>query len=212
MTEVKICGVRDAAIADAVAEAGAEWIGFVFFPASPRAVSVAEAAALAARHPRGPRPVGLFVDPEDDALAAVLDAVPLAALQLHATVERAAAIQARFGVPVWHAIGVAGAADLPGSANGVTRLLLDRKPAPGDVLPGGNAQVFDWSVLRGWRAPAPWVLAGGLTPGNVTAAIRQTGARAVDVSSGVERARGVKHAGLVALFVQAVREHDAASG
>ena len=78
--------------------------------------------------------------------------------------------------------------------------------------PGGTAQVFDWSVLRGWRAPAPWVLAGGLTPGNVTAAIRQTGARAVDVSSGVERARGVKDAGLIALFVQAVREHDAASG
>jgi phosphoribosylanthranilate isomerase len=208
MTEVKICGLKDAAAVDAVAEAGAEWMGFVFFPPSPRALSPAAAAPLARRHPNGPRPVGLFVDPTDDEVAATLDAVPLAVLQVYASAGRAAALQARFGVPVWHAVGVATAADLPTAAPGITRLLLDRKPDPADTRPGGNAAAFDWSVLRGWRAPAPWVLAGGLTPDTVAAAIRQTGAPAVDVSSGVERARGVKDLGLIAAFVRAVRDGE----
>jgi phosphoribosylanthranilate isomerase len=131
--------------------------------------------------------------------------VPSAALQVHAGAIRAAAIQSRFGVPVWHAVGVADASDLPKAAPGVTRLLLDRKPAATDTLPGGNAQAFDWSVLLGWAGPAPWVLAGGLTPTTVAAAIRQTGALAVDVSSGVESSRGVKDPALIAAFVQAVR-------
>ena len=205
MTEVKICGVNDAAAMDAAAEAGAEWVGFVFFPPSPRAVSAAHAAALAGRHPGGPRPVGLFVDPTDEEIGTVLDAIALAVLQVHAAPDRAAAIQARFGAPVWRAVGVATPADLPMSAPGVARLLLDRKPAPDAPLPGGNAETFDWSVLRGWHAPAPWVLAGGLTPGNVAEAIRQTAAQTVDVSSGVERARGVKDPALIAAFVKAVR-------
>lgn len=209
MTAVKICGVNDATAMDAVAEAGAEFVGFVFFPPSPRAVSPNEAALLARRHPAGPQPVGLFVDPTDDFIAAVLDQVPLAALQVHASRARAAAMQARFGVPVWHAVGVAAPGDVPSDARGVSRLLLDHKAPPGAPLPGGNARPFDWSVLRGWSAPAPWVLAGGLTPGNVADAIRQTRAPAVDVSSGVERTRGVKHPALIHAFVRAVR---AASG
>ncbi len=190
---------------DAVAESGAEWVGFNFFPPSPRFVTHAVAAALSGRHPDGPRPVVLLVDPSDDDVAAALAAIPLAGLQVHASLDRAAAIQARFSVPVWHAVGVAAAADLPSAAAGVSRLLLDRKAPPGAALPGGNAEAFDWSVLRGWPAPAPWVLAGGLTPGTVGDAIRQTCALAVDVSSGVERARGIKDPELIRAFVAAVR-------
>ncbi len=205
MAEIKICGIRDEAAADAVAEAGAAWIGFVFFPASPRAIGPAAAAALAARHPQGPRPVGLFVDPTDTEVASVLDALPLAALQVHAGADRAAALGARFGLPVWHAVGVATAADLPDAAPGVRRLLLDHKAPAGASAPGGNAATFDWSLLEGWTPPVPWVLAGGLTPGNVAAAIRTTGAATVDVSSGVERSRGVKDPALIRAFAAAVR-------
>lgn len=205
MTEIKICGVNDPAAMDAVAEAGADWVGFVFFPPSPRHVLPAQAGALAARHTGGPRPVGLFVDPTDEDIAAAIGSAGLQVLQVHATPERAAAIQTRFGLPVWHAVGVATADDLPATAPGVTRLLLDRKPALDATLPGGNAQAFDWSVLRGWPAPVPWVLAGGLTAANVAAAIARTGALTVDVSSGVERARGVKDPAMIAAFVKAVR-------
>jgi phosphoribosylanthranilate isomerase len=203
MTEIKICGVRDAAAMDATAEAMADWVGFVFFPPSPRFLTPAEAAALAARHPNGPRPVALLVDPTDQEVSAVLDAVPVQALQVHAPAVRAAELQAKFGVPVWHAVGIGETTDLPKDAAGVTRLLLDRKPAPDAALPGGNAEAFDWSVLQGWPAPAPWILAGGLTPETVGDAIRRTGAAAVDVSSGVERARGVKDPALIAAFVAA---------
>lgn len=205
MTEIKICGVRDSAGADAVAKAGAEWVGFVFFPASPRATTPAEAGLLAARHPGGPKAVGLFVEPTDEDVERALAKVPLAALQVHAGSARAAALQRRFGVPVWWAAGVVGQADLPVEAPGVTRLLLDRKAAADAPAPGGNAEAFDWSVLRGWAPPVPWVLAGGLTPGNVASAIRETGAAAVDVSSGVERRRGEKDPALIAAFVAAVR-------
>lgn len=209
MVEVKICGVKDAAAMHAVADAGADWVGFVFFAPSPRYVSLAEAAALAALRPGGPKPVALMVEPTDGDVAAALAAVPFAALQVHAGAARAAEIQARFRVPVWHAVGVARAADLPastpGACPGVSRLLLDHKAPADAALPGGNAQAFDWSVLRGWDAPVPWVLAGGLTPETVADAIRRTGAVAVDVSSGVESARGVKAPALIAAFVRAAR-------
>lgn len=203
MPEVKICGITEAVTFDAVADAGAEWVGFVFFPPSPRAIRPADAGVLAARRPDGPRPVGLFVDPTDDELSEALAEIPLAALQVHADPARAAAIQDRFGVPVWLGVGVATAADLPASAPGVTRLLLDHKAMAG--LPGGNATVFDWSVLRGWPAPCPWVLAGGLTPGTVADSIRQTAAQTVDVSSGVESSRGVKDPALIRAFVAAAK-------
>jgi phosphoribosylanthranilate isomerase len=203
-TRVKICGINSPAALDAAANAGADWIGYVFFPPSPRAVTPEQAAALD-RHRRGPARVGLFVDPRDDDVAQVLAALPLDVLQVHASAERAAALRSRFGVPVWHIVGVGMAADLPASAPGVDGLLLDAKPLPGATRPGGNALVFDWSVLRGWAAPLPWLLAGGLTPGNVAEAARVSGALAVDVSSGVECTRGVKDAGLIRAFVQAVK-------
>ena len=138
MTKVKICGIKDAAAFDSVVAAGADYLGFVFFPASPRAVTAAEAAALSARHIGGPARVGLFVDPDDAAISAVLAALPLDALQLHnVDIARAREIRAMFGVPVWRAIGVAVASDLPDEI-GADLLMLDAKPPKGATRPGGN--------------------------------------------------------------------------
>ncbi|MFZ4410225.1 MAG: phosphoribosylanthranilate isomerase [Paracraurococcus sp.] len=210
MTRVKICGVNDAAGFDAAVAAGADLIGFVFFPPSPRAVTPAEAAALSARADGGPERVGLFVDPDDALLEAVLAALSLDVIQLHGeeTPARAAAIRARFGLPVMKALGVAVPADLDalaGYAPVVDRFLLDAKPPPGAALPGGNAAAFDWRLVAGAAIPRPWLLAGGLTPDNVAEALRQSGAPGVDVSSGVERARGVKDPARIAAFVAAAR-------
>ena len=202
MIRVKICGINDRAARDAALAAGADWLGFVFFPASPRAVTPVRAAVLAA----GVRSsVGLFVAPTDDDVAAVLATVPLSVLQIYAGPDRCAALRARFGVPVWRAVGVATAADLPATAEDVDGFVIEAGPPEGATRPGGNAAVFDWSILRGWRAPLPWILAGGLTPGDVAAAIRATAAPAVDVSSGVERARGKKDPELIRAFVAAAR-------
>ena len=205
LVQVKICGINSDASFDAAADAGADWVGFVFFPPSPRAVSPAEAAAISSRRRGGPLRVGLFVTPEDADVAAVLSVVPLDVLQVHASPERVAALGRRFGRPVWLAHGVATAADLPVGTVGIDGLLLDAKPTPGATLPGGNARAFDWQILRGWTAPSPWLLAGGLTPDTVADAIRVSGAQAVDVSSGVESARGVKDASLIRSFVHRAR-------
>lgn len=210
MTEVKICGVNSPAALAAAAAAGADFIGFVFFPASPRALTPAEAAALSAAHPGGPLRVGLFVDPDDETLAATLAAVALDLIQLHGaeTPQRVAAVRARFGVPVMKALGIGDAGDvarIPAYAAVSDRLLFDARPAPDAALPGGNAHPFEWGLLRGVRVGRPWLLAGGLTPANVASALAASGAPGVDVSSGVERARGVKDAGLIRDFVQAAR-------
>lgn len=211
MTFVKICGVNDAAATEAAVAAGADAVGFVFYPPSPRAVTPARAAALSARAPRGaPLRAGLFVDPTDAEIAAVLAVLPLDLIQLHGaeTPERCAAIRARFGVAVMKALGVARAEDLGALADyapAVDRFLLDAKPSPAATLPGGNAESFDWTLTAGRAIPRPWLLAGGLTPENVARAIRESGAPGVDVSSGVERARGVKDAGLIARFVAAAK-------
>lgn len=212
MTEVKICGLADRAGLDAAVAGRADMIGLVFFPASPRAVTPGQAAALVAHLPGegGPLRVGLFVDAADEAVAAVLAALPLDILQLHGEEDpaRCAAVRARFGLPVMKALGIATAADfsrLDDYAPVVDRFLLDAKPAPGAALPGGNAAAFDWSLLAGRAVPRPWLLAGGLTPGNVAAAVRATGAPGVDVSSGVEARRGVKDPALITAFIGAAR-------
>jgi phosphoribosylanthranilate isomerase len=205
MTLVKICGVNDPAAFDAAVAAGADFIGFNFFPASPRFVTPAQAAALSSRHHGGPVRVGLFVAPEDHEIAAALAEIPLDALQLYVPTERAAALRARFGLPVWRVAGISDRADLPTDAIGADRLLIDTKPPANASRPGGNAVTFDWSLLSGWTAPCPWALAGGLTPDNVAAAIHVTAAPAVDVSSGVERAPGVKDPALIRAFVAAAR-------
>jgi phosphoribosylanthranilate isomerase len=198
---VKICGMNDAAAIDAAIAAGADWVGFVFFPPSPRYVTPAQAAALSARHPGGAGRVGLFVDPTPEQIAAALAALPLDALQLYTAAASAADLRARFDVPVWRAIGIAAAADLPATADGIDAVLLEAKAPRDATRPGGNARRFDWTVLRGWSAPAPWMLGGGLDPANVAEAIAITGAPAVDVSSGVESAPGRKDPALIRRFV-----------
>jgi len=207
---VKICGIKDSVGLDAAVAHGADLVGFVFFPASPRAVTPDEAGALSRRHPGGPGRVGLFVDPTDDAIAEVLAACPLDLIQLHGAEDpaRCAALRARFGVPVMKALGIAEAADLDALAAfapAVDRFLLDAKPPAGAALPGGNAAPFDWALMAGRAVPKPWLLAGGLTPANVAEAISASGAPGVDVSSGVERARGVKDPALIAEFIRAAR-------
>jgi phosphoribosylanthranilate isomerase len=204
---IKICGINDAAAMRAAAEAGADLVGFVFFPPSPRAVTPAQAAAIAAP---GPAKVGLFVDPSDDEIAAVLAALPLDLIQLHGeeTPARCAAVKARFGRPVMKALGIAAREDLAALdryAPVVDRFLLDAKAPPGAPLPGGNAAPFDWTLTEGVAVPRPWLLAGGLTAGNVAQAIAVSGAPGVDVSSGVEKARGVKDPARIAAFVAAAR-------
>ncbi len=205
MTRVKICGLNDAEGFDAAVQAGADWIGLNFFPPSPRYVTPAQAAALAARAPHGPPRVGLFVAPTAADIQAVLDHLPLAALQLYTDAATAAALGARFALPVWLPVGVSDPADLPADAPGLAALLIEAKPPPGATRPGGNATAIDWTLLANWTAPAPWLLAGGLTPANVAAAIRATAAPAVDVSSGVERSKGRKDPGLIRAFIAAAK-------
>lgn len=203
MSLVKVCGLRDAAAMAAAREA--DFLGFVFYPPSPRAVTPAEAIALAGQAPMGPKRVGLFVDPDDALLAAALPALDM--IQLHGgeTPERVAAVRARFGLPVMKAVGVETEADLPEVARFAPVadwLLLDAKPAG---LPGGNGRRFDWSLPRRLAICRPWLLAGGLDAGNVRQALAESGAPGVDVSSGVERERGVKDPALVRAFVAAAR-------
>jgi phosphoribosylanthranilate isomerase len=202
--QVKICGINDPPGFDAAITAGANWLGFNFFPPSPRYIAPARAAELSARSPGGPLRVGLFVDPTPETVAATLDTVRLDILQLYGAPDLAA-LRTRFNLPIWHPVAVASAADLPADADGADRLLVEAKPPAGATRPGGNAVRFDWSLLRGWRAPAPWILAGGLTADNVAEAIRVTGATAVDVSSGVERERGVKDPALIRAFIANAR-------
>lgn len=205
---VKICGLRTAGDVAAVAAAGAAYAGFNFFPKSPRYVTVEEARALALGAPEGLCKVALVVDAEDAALDAIVGAVPLDMLQLHGheSPARVAEVKARYGLPVMKVIGVAGEADLAALTEFslvADQLLIDAKPPKDAVLPGGNGLAFDWRLLVGRKWLKPWMLAGGLTAGNVAEAIRLTGARQVDVASGVESAPGVKDAAKIADFVRA---------
>lgn len=203
---VKICGIRDEAALEAAVGAGADWIGLNFFPRSPRVVSAREAAALHRRLEGHVPSVGLFVEPADDEIERVLDAAPLDILQVYTSVERAEAIRVRFGRPVWLAHGVRCAADLP-AATTLDGLVIEARPPADADRPGGNGVRFDWAIARDWTAPAAWMLAGGLTPDNVGAAIAASAAPAVDVSSGVESAPGIKDPMLIGRFIAAARGH-----
>jgi len=208
--EVKICGITDEDAMDAAIEAGADYVGLVFFPPSPRNVTPDRAAELVEFAPGDVTKVGLFVDPDDSTLDAVLTRVRLDLLQLHGheTPERVEAIRLEYGLPVMKVLSVSDAADL-GAAEPylavADRLLFDAKPPKGAVLPGGNAVSFDWSILTGRKWGLPWMLAGGLTPANVAEAVRISGASCVDVSSGVESAPGVKDAEKIRAFIAAAR-------
>ena len=207
---VKICGVRDRATVDAVAEEGGAYVGFVFYPKSPRAIDATTAAALAAHAPAGLCKVGLFVDPDDAAIETILTEAPLDMIQLHGaeTPARIGAVRARFGLPVMKAVKIAAASDLPALAEAeaaADQILCDAKPAKSGELPGGNGVAFDWRLIADRAWSRPWMLAGGLTPDNVAEAIRLTGARQIDLSSGVERAPGVKDPTLIRRFFDATR-------
>ena len=206
ITEFKVCGLTTPEGVDAAVSAGASYLGLVFYPRSPRHLTLDRAAALAARAPSGVRRVALVVDAPDAEIDAILDAVEVDVLQLHGAEppERVAALAARR--PVMKAVGVREAADLAAldAYPAAARLLVDAKPPPGAPLPGGNGEAFDWDLLSGRAWPMPWMLAGGLDPGTVAEAVRVTGAPCVDVSSGVESAPGVKDAGLIAAFAAAL--------
>lgn len=212
MIDAKICGVSDAAAIDAAVAGGARYVGFVFFPRSPRNVTPARAGALAALLPDNVVPVALAVDPDDALIDEIETAAGVRMYQLHGaeTPRRVAAIKARTGKPVMKAISVSEAADLDAADAyvGVADLLLfDAKP-PADLagaMPGGNAVSFDWNILRGRDWAVPWMLSGGLSPDNVGEAIRISAAPAVDVSSGVESAPGAKDPDRIAAFLDAVR-------
>ena len=208
MAQVKICGLRRPDHIAAAAEAGARYVGLVFFPKSPRAVSIGEAADLAAHVPVGVARVGLFVDPDDALLDETLARVPLDIVQLHGSEspDRVAAVKTLTGLPVMKSVGLSDPADLPALTDyGLVAdmLLVDAKPSRGAEIPGGNGLSFDWRLLVGRKWLRPWMLAGGLTAQNVAEAIRLTGAPAVDVSSGVEIEPGVKDEALIRAFVAA---------
>ena len=207
---VKICGLSTAATLDAALEAGADMVGFVFFPKSPRHIDWATARALGRRVEGRAKVAALSVDADDETLERIADALSPDLMQLHggetpARVKRIGELCAR---PTMKAIGVATGADLAAAEayEGVAdTLLIDAKPPKDAALPGGNGRPFDWSLTRGFHFPGPWLLSGGLDPETVVAAITLSGARGVDVSSGVESAPGVKDPAKIRAFVAAAR-------
>jgi phosphoribosylanthranilate isomerase len=206
MLDVKVCGLTDPAAVRAAADGGARWLGFMFYPPSPRALTPAQAAALVAQAPRRCATVGVLVDPDDALLDELLAVVPLDLLQLHGREppERVAAIRAATGRRVIKALSVRAPEDLApvrDYAAVADLLLFDAKAAPGS-LPGGNGLPFDWRLLAGLEVAGPWLLAGGLDAANLEAAVRLCGARAVDISSGVEAAPGRKDPAKIRKFLE----------
>jgi phosphoribosylanthranilate isomerase len=207
-TEIKICGITTADALEAVIAANAQYVGFVFYPPSPRNLTPSQSANLAARAGTRIGKVGLFVNADDLAISEAIAAADLDAVQLHGeeSPERAAQIRAQFGKPVWKALPVACAADVDRALayhDAVDLILFDAK-TPKGTLPGGMGLAFDWSLLRGYRAAGNWGLAGGLNPTNVADAIQITAAPLVDTSSGVESAPGVKDLDRIKGFCRAV--------
>jgi phosphoribosylanthranilate isomerase len=208
-TLVKICGLSSPETLLAAIAAGADMAGFVFFEKSPRHIDLETARTLGLMARGRVAKVALTVNASDEALEEIAEALAPELLQLHGaeSPDRVRAVKARFKLPVIKAIGVATAADVEGAKayEGVADILLfDAKPAPDASVPGGAGVSFDWDLLRNIGAKN-WMLSGGLDPENVAEALRRTGAPAVDVSSGVERERGVKDAGKIRAFVEAVR-------
>jgi phosphoribosylanthranilate isomerase len=207
-TLVKICGLSTPETVEAALDGGATHLGFVFFPRSPRDIDPLMAAELAGMARGKAASVAVVVDPDDALLERLADEVAPDFFQLHGqeTPERVSDVRDRTGVRVIKALGVAGAADLERAAEYeavADHLMVDAKT--GGDLPGGAGASFDWGVLKGRTFAKPWFLAGGLTPRDVAAAVRVTGAPGVDVSSGVESAPGVKDPALIAAFLRAAR-------
>jgi phosphoribosylanthranilate isomerase len=207
----KICGLSTEEAVAAASAGGATYLGFVFYPPSPRAVTPRRATRLCAGVPAGIARVGLFVDADDRVIEAALAAAPIDILQFHGgeTPERVAAAKLRFGRPVMKAVAIAGLEDVIGAAryeDVADLLLFDAKPpSRPNALPGGNGLAFDWALIadRSWRAP--WMLSGGLTTELLPDAVRISGASAVDVSSGVESRPGIKDLYKIRAFLAAAR-------
>ncbi len=207
--DAKICGLSNEASVEAAVTHGASYVGFVFFPPSPRHVSAGAAAALAALVPEHVKRVGVFVDPDDALLESLLDVVPLDIVQLHGseTPARVADIRARFGLKVMKAIKVFDESDVAGAflyEDAADMLLFDARPPAGDsdALPGGNGIAFDRLLVRDGGWSLPWMLSGGLDAATLGAAVAASGARAVDVSSGVEDAPGEKNVDKIRAFLE----------
>ena len=207
-TRVKICGLSEPEHVAAAAEAGAAYIGLVFFPRSPRAVTPDQARDLALAVPPGLAKVALVVNPTDDEIEEITSKVPLDMIQLHGdeTPERVAEIRTATGLPVMKALGVRTADDIAriDTYSAVAdQILVDAKAPEDSDRPGGNGLAFDWRLLAGHRWTKPWMLAGGLTPDTVSEAVALTGARQIDVSTGVEISPGKKDEHLIRAFLAA---------
>lgn len=210
---VKICGLKTPETLAAALDAGADMVGFVFFPKSPRHIDLATAETLGRQAAGRAVKVALTVDADDTELAGIIAALHPDLLQLHGheTPDRVAAIRARFGLPVMKAIGVATADDLKdvqAFAAVSDRLLFDAKAPKDAAHPGGNGLAFDWSLITGLDLSIPSMVSGGLEPANVAEALRRTGAQGVDVSSGVETAPGQKDPAKITAFVTAAKGKD----
>jgi len=204
-TLVKICGLSTPENLAAAVRAGASHVGFVHFAKSPRHLGLADAARLRSLVPAHVKAVLLVVNPSPESLAEAVRLVAPDVVQFHGaeTPDALARFRAETGIEAWRAMAVRDAASLAGVAafrGAADLVLLD---APASSLPGGNGTAFDWSLLAGWQAPLAWGLAGGLTPANVGEAIRLTGARLVDTSSGVERSPGIKDVDKITAFCKA---------
>ncbi|MGI9391387.1 MAG: phosphoribosylanthranilate isomerase [Boseongicola sp.] len=207
-TRVKICGLTSRETVSAAVKAGAAYIGFNFFLKSPRYLTIEAARSLALDVPEGIAKVALTVNADDALLDEITAGVPLDMLQLHGseTTERVSSVKSRYGLPVIKAVGVADAPDvdaIDAYSAVADQILVDAKPPKDAKLPGGNGLTFDWRLIAGRRWSVPWMLAGGLTPDNVDEAVRLTGAKQVDVSSGVESAIGVKDSDAIRAFIEA---------
>ena len=209
MTRVKICGLKDPENLKVAVNAGADFIGFVFYPPSPRAITPEIAAGLTAQIPASVKSVGVFVDPEDDEIAEVLASVKLGMIQLHGTEtpQRVKDIRYKFEIPIIKAIGVRDSYDLK-DVNALEScsdwLLFDARPE-NVILPGGTGEVFDWALLRGLKFHKPWMLSGGLNAQNVPEVLAILKPNAVDVSSGVESGRGQKDPEKICAFIDAAK-------
>lgn len=210
--QVKICGLSTADTVEAAVKAGADYLGFIFFDASPRNVTPRRVFEIAAKVPPTVKRVAVVVDAADDALTTILSHAPIDLLQLHGgePPERVREIRTKYGIPVMKAVPLAEEADISAAKmyeEAADMLLFDAKPPKSlpDALPGGNALAFDWQLLAGRHWTRPWFLSGGLDPVNVADAIEISGASAVDVSSGVEDEPGVKNRALIAEFISAAK-------
>jgi phosphoribosylanthranilate isomerase len=214
---IKICGLRTPETLDVAIESGADQVGFVFFPPSPRSLGIEAARALGERAQGRAVKVALTVDASNDAIASIIAALKPDMLQLHGneSPERVAVIRSRFGLPVMKALPIAARTDLSPIreyAKAADRLLFDARAPQDATRPGGLGKTFDWTLLAGLKLGVPYMLSGGLDAGNVAEALRITRAPGVDVSSGVERAPGEKDLDKIRTFIRAARAADAALG